>query len=67
MPKFKVQLQQYVEKVAIVEVDAESVEAARDSALSFEAISADWQDGDDAYAVDAYAVLDEAGNTVWER
>ncbi|MBB4017597.1 hypothetical protein GGR16_002631 [Chelatococcus caeni] len=66
MPKFKVQLQQYVEQVAEIEVEAPDHEEARRLAL-LRAESAEWQPGDDAYSADAYSVLDEHGRLVWER
>ena len=66
MPRFKVHLQQYVERVTTVEVEADDESAAVIEAKS-KASRADWVDGDDAYAVDVYAVHDGNGNIVWER
>lgn len=67
MPKFKVFLQQYVERVAIVEVEASDAGMAAQIAKTDLASSATWEDGDDAQSVDIYEVQDAAGQTVWER
>jgi len=66
MPKFKVHLQQYVEEVATIEVEADSIEEARAKAL-LEGPMASWEDGEDSYSVSAYAVHDDKGELVWER
>lgn len=66
MPKFKVHLQQYVEKVATVEIEASDAGMAAQIAKR-DAHLADWQDGDDAYSVSVYAVHDEKGDVFWER
>lgn len=66
MPKFKVHLQQYVEKIATIEVEAVDEDDARNTAKT-QAHKAEWIDGDDAYSVEVYAVHDGAGNLVWER
>lgn len=63
MAKFKVHLQQYVERVATVDVEAED-EGAAIAAAKIEAMKAKWQDGEDAYTVDAYAVCDASGNII---
>lgn len=67
MPKFKVYLQQYVERVAIVEVEASDAGMAAQIAKTNLDSSATWEDGDDALSVDIYEVQDAAGQTVWER
>lgn len=67
MPKFKVFLQQYVERVATVEVEASDANRAIQIAKTNLASQATWEDGDDAYSVDVYAVHDSAGDLVWER
>lgn len=66
MPKFKVQMQQYVEQLATIEIEAEDEKTARDIAkqIAFQAV---WTDGDDSYEVDVYAVEDDQGRVVWER
>jgi hypothetical protein len=66
MPKFKVFLQQYVEQVAVLEIEADDPQEARDLALN-RASEANWQDGDDMYAADVYCVKDMNNNEVWER
>jgi len=66
MPKFKVHLQQYVEKTAIIEVEADDTQDAKSKALG-DAHSAEWTDGDDAYDVSVYSIHDEADELVWER
>ena len=66
MAKFKVHMQQYIERVATVEVEADNEADARDLA-KHRADAATWTDGDDAYSVEVYAVADEAGAMVWER
>jgi hypothetical protein len=72
---YKVLLQQYVEEVAEVLVtipdgdgldDEEAVAQARILAKR-KADTATWTPGDDAQGVEVYAVLDSAGETVWER
>lgn len=69
MPKFKVLGQQYVEQTCIIEVEADTPEAARqkvlDDPMAF--VTAIWNEGDDAYQADVYAVKDEDNNDVWER
>jgi len=67
MPKFKVFLQQYVERVAVVEVEASDAGMAAAIAKTDLASSATWEDGDDTMSVNIHAVCDEAGETVWER
>ena len=64
--KFTVLVQQYVERVASIEVEAEDEQAARWKAADLYD-TADWSDGDDAYSVECYAVFDEDDNPVWER
>lgn len=66
MPKFKVHLQQYVERVATVEVEASDAGMAAQIAKTDLASSATWEDGDDAMSVNIYAVHDAAGELVWE-
>lgn len=67
MPKFKVFLQQYVERVAIVEVEASDAGMAAAIAKTDLASSATWEDGDHARFLDVYKIQDAAGQTVWER
>lgn len=66
MPRFRVHLQQYVEEIATITVEASSPEEARTIALD-RASDAIWSDGDDAYAAEAYAVRNSLGDLVWER
>lgn len=68
MAKFKVCIQQYVEMIAEIEVEAETPEAAL--RLAYDAdpgVTAVWEHGDDALDVEAWCVLDAKGETVWER
>lgn len=65
MPKYRVCLQQYVEQIAVVEVEAETPEKAKALALD-DADKATWTAGDDAYDVDCYAVM-RGADIVWER
>jgi hypothetical protein len=66
MAKFKVYLQQYVEQIATVEIEAidenDAISKAKDAA-DF----ATWEPGDDAYSVEAYGVANASGEMVWER
>jgi hypothetical protein len=64
--KYTVLLQQYVENLARMEVEAETPEQARDIALR-EAHTAVWVGGTDAYDPDVYLVRDATGADVWER
>lgn len=66
MPRFQVCLQQYVEQVTSVEIEAEDEQDAKDKALAM-ADTFEWKTGDDAYDVEAYAILDADGAVVWER
>ena len=63
---FTVCLQQYVERVAHIRVEADdpikAVQIAKNSCDD-----AIWTDGDDAYAVDVYAVLDADEKNIWSR
>lgn len=63
---FKVNVQQYVEKTATIEVEAENAERAKELALN-NADLATWSDGDDAGKVEAYSIHDHMGDLVWER
>ena len=58
--KYRVLLQQYVEQVAAMEIEADTPEDAKDEAL-LRAAEADWGAGDDAMDVECYAVMDGAG------
>lgn len=66
MAKYKVHLQQYVEMVTTIEVFAvnqnEAVTLAKEKASQ-----AEWKQGDDAYSVACYAVMDANDNIIWER
>ena len=68
--KYRVLMQQYVEQVAAIDIEADTPEEARDLALN-RAASAEWGPGDDAYDVDVYAVtvpvMDGVAAIVWER
>lgn len=71
---FKVHLQQYVERVTTIEVEAsdhwEAIKAARaiaDKEPTAPGAHAVWEDGDDAQKVEAYAVANAAGEIIWER
>lgn len=66
MPKFKVCVQQYVEMIASVVVEAATPEEAADMVEQDGASEFDWQDGDDAEDMRVYAVLDESGEAVLE-
>lgn len=70
MPKFKVHVQQYVEEVATVEIDAETAEEAVakvEQGVWSGAIEPDWRDGDDAQRAEAYSAHDAKDNVVWQR
>lgn len=67
MTVYRVQLQQYVEMICSVEVEADTPEEAKDKALLNGGEDDDWKNGGDAREVEAWAILDNAGNTVWER
>jgi hypothetical protein len=76
MPKFMVQLQQYVEETALVEIEADTVSQAIELAEQmYDAGEVDnWEDGWDVVrglAVDcsdpALRVFDETGAKVWDR
>lgn len=72
---YRVLLQQYVEKVAEIEItipDGEDLDedeaVARARALAQkQSGSVKWKDGDDAQDVETYSVLNDAGEAVWER
>lgn len=66
--KFKVLVAQMVEQVATVEVEADSIEAARDLALDWNASlsQADWKDGDYAEKARVFTVRDTNDDIVWE-
>lgn len=66
MPLFKVQLQQYVEKLATAEVEAKTRKEALDKAYEIGA-TLTWTDGDDSYGVEAYAIMNDKDEIVWER
>jgi hypothetical protein len=66
MPKFRVLLQQYVEMTAAVEIEAASIQAARECVLTDLASGADWAPGEDAYEVRTYAIFED-DRLVWER
>ena len=65
MPKYKVYLQQYVEQIAEVEVEADDPDEAIWLATKNTSLI-DWSEGDDAYDAEAYAVYAN-GMLVWER
>lgn len=68
MPKFRVCVQQFVEEVGSVLIDAptaeEAAKAYNDDPGSFDV---DWSDGDDINGQEAYCVQDRQRNTLWER
>lgn len=66
MPKFKVYLQQYVEEIAVMQIEATDEDEARAIAKT-KAPEADWQDGGDSHSVDVYQVADAGGKIVWSR
>ena len=66
MPKYTVLLQQYVENLARMEVEANSPEDARNIALN-RASEALWTAGEDAYDPEVYIVKDENNHEVWNR
>ena len=63
---FTVLMQQYVEHTASMGIDAFSPEEAKDIALT-RAYEAEWKEGEDSYDAEAYMVMDEGGDVVWER
>jgi len=65
MAKFKVFLHQYVEEVAVMEIEAADATSARDMALN-RAPEADWTAGDDSYSPEVYLVTDQNNECVWE-
>ena len=68
MPKFKVCLQQYVEKTTAIEIEAKTVHDAICLAVDkAESNEVKWEDGDDSENVSCYCVMDAAGNIVYER
>ena len=76
MPKFTVQLQQYVEEMANVEIEAETLDEAIDTAEKMhDAGEVDnWEDGWDVIrglatdcADPALRVFDHTGAKIWER
>lgn len=66
MPKFTVLLQQYVEKITSVDIEADTYERAIELAKNGGACCATWEDGDDSYEMKAYAVK-QGDDLVWER
>ena len=64
--KFRVHLQQYVEEIATIEVEAVDEDEARAIAKR-NAHKAAWEPGEDAYSAEVYAVCDEHGHLVWGR
>jgi len=61
---YRVCLQQYVEQVTTMEIEADSAEQAEDMALQL-APDANWEAGDDAYDVRCYQVENlETGDIV---
>lgn len=70
MPRFKVCVQQFVEEIAEIEVEADTPEnAARqvDEALnSYDYDEPDWRDGDDVQNRRIYAIRDEHDNEIWK-
>ena len=70
LTRYKVYVQQYVEQVTEIEIDAETPEHAIDRVLSYDGeyiVNATWEPGDDCYDADVYMVKDSEGNEVWER
>lgn len=71
MPKFKVHVQQYVERVATIIVEAENSEDAADSAARILKYNTRkrirWTEGDDAERAEVYAVANMKNEIVWER
>lgn len=66
MAKFQVCIQQYVEKIATVEVEANTAEDAATLAKLEGGARAAWTDGDDSYSIAVYAVM-QGDKVVWER
>lgn len=64
--KFRVHLQQFVEEIGTIEVEAVDEDEARAIAKR-DAHKAAWEPGEDAYSAEVYAVRDEHGHLVWER
>ncbi len=65
MPKFTVHLEQYVQEVATIEVEADNIEAAISLAFE-ERHEADWCDGEGSRDMQAYRVENATGEVVWE-
>lgn len=65
MAKFKVYVHQYVEMLAVIEVEADDQHDASDHALRDLSL-AEWSAGDDAYKARVYQVDDAAGTVVFE-
>jgi len=67
MPKFKVHVQQYVERVATVELEATTPDQARALFMSghgWDDIK--WEPGDDAQPARVYAIADGSDEIVWQ-
>lgn len=66
----RVLVQQYVEQIGYVDVPATEPEAAIQAARHdglFDACGDTWGPGDDAMDAEVYCVINDAGDTVWER
>lgn len=66
MAKYKVHLQQYIEQVTTIEVEANNQNEAVMLAKN-RCHDAQWKQGDDAYNCACYAVSDANDNIIWER
>jgi hypothetical protein len=76
MPQFRVFMQQFVEEIAELEIEAASAEEARDiaQALHRQGDIDEWRDGGEVIpgaaakvAEAVYLVEDSDGNEAWER
>ena len=64
MPTFKVYVTQWVEEVASIEVDANTVEEAIEIAMDEDF---DWRDGTTSFLPEATKVRDADGKVVWKK
>jgi cytochrome c biogenesis factor len=70
MKTYKVCVQEYVEQIATVEVEAATAREARQKVRDMRSTrwqEFQWKEGDDATGWDIYAVLNSNDETVWER
>jgi len=67
MATFKVHVSQYVEETAVLEVEADTVEAARALAeITLTEGEIDWEDGTDCFPATIQRVDNDNNDTLWE-